>query len=164
MRQAPRDMQPSGLCRIDSSKTTDCPSPSVVSLSRFGGCLWKRQCCFGSESERARSGPTSVCQMFDQNVCRFLWRGVAKLNATSWLPIFEMRLALPTAESRQSKNSAARSTVDETEEDATRVNISRSLTVAEDFSINPLWTAHFYAQTSFPRGKIMRVAHIASHR
>lgn len=49
-------MQPSGLCRTDSSKTIDYPSPSVAGLSRFG-CLWKRQSCFDSEkSERAWSG------------------------------------------------------------------------------------------------------------
>lgn len=33
-----------------------------------------------ARESRARSRATSVCQMFDQNVCRFLWQGGSKIK------------------------------------------------------------------------------------
>jgi len=62
-KQTPRDMQPSELRCADSSKTTDRPSPSITDSFCFGGCLWKRQSCFGSD-ERGRTELEPVRRVF----------------------------------------------------------------------------------------------------
>lgn len=71
--------------------------PPSSASSCFGGCLWKRRSCFGSD-ERGRAELEPVRRVFAKCLIKTFvascGEGVPKLNATSWLPIFEMRDAL----------------------------------------------------------------------
>lgn len=84
-KQTPRDMQPSELRCADSSKTTDRSSPSITGSFCFGGCLWKRQSCFGSD-ERGRAELEPVRRVFAKCLIKTFVAScgerVPKLNAT----------------------------------------------------------------------------------
>lgn len=96
-KQTPRDMQPSELRCADSSKTTDRPSPSItVRPASVVVCRSDGVVSVPTSAGEPSSVPCDEClpNVWSKRLSFLVARGVPKLNATSWLPIFEMRYAL----------------------------------------------------------------------